>query len=144
MNPKFLRNTETGVIFNYSDTIALQPWMEPYKPEKATQDKQVQEQERPLTIESTETEKKVKERLSDDVVMVMKEMESEPSFVPWVSYDDDGPVYRDVVKKANKQLVTLGRLDMFNPTSSDFKVAYNSVSVKSALSEFKRRAREGE
>ena len=112
-----MRNKVTGVIFGWTEALSQQSWMEPYDPaiEVAIQP----EQEEPIEIK-------------------------EPEPPRWDFRKNDGPVYRDVVKLANSKEVSLDDIDTFNPGPSDFKVKYSNMSVKSAVSEFKIRAKDGE
>ena len=117
---KLLRNKETGAIFGWADQLSKQSWMEPYDP--ATNVVIAKEEE-------------------PEVVVEIKE---EPEQPRWDFRKNDGPVYRDVVRLANKKEVSLDDIDTFNPGPSDFKVKYSNMSVKSAVSEFKIRAKDGE
>lgn len=128
---KLLRNVLTGVVFPTSATLEQQPWMEPYEPKAAVN-----------VIKEEKTESiKIKSAPRHDEI---EEKEEEVPFVKWEVNSDDGPVYRALVKMANHKQITMVDINDFNPGVGDFKEKFNPVAVKSAVSEFKTRALNGE
>jgi len=125
---KLLRNTMTGVIFPFSDTLEKQLWMEPYNPKEAVNE----------PTEKTESIKIISEEINKELT------KEEVPFVEWEHRSDDGPVYRSLIKLANRKMITMDNINTFNPSFGDFKEKFNPVAVKAAISEFKIRALNGE
>ena len=127
---KLLRNVVTGVLFPSSPALEQQPWMEPYNQTAAVN---VIEEEKVESIKMKSVPRHDEE-----------EKEEEVPFIEWETRTEDGPVYRALVKMANRKRITMVDINDFNPIVSDFKEKFNPVAVKSAVSEFKTRALNGE
>lgn len=128
MKQRYLRNMNTGVVFLWNPIIAEQPEMIDWSPGEPEEEAIVMPQEEESVVELT-----------------VQSSGEDQEFKPWTYRDNDGPVYRALVGLANKSMVTLETLESFNATPSSFgNKKFNYISIKAAVSEFKRRALEGE